>query len=588
MISLKLADIFTNLAEVKKADPAGKKDVLSLMSAARTLRDDPGIIESILKGRKPDMLEGVDGYCYSLITEYLEKGAVEEYERSSCSYSEDLVKLIRMTGLGRKRMFSIYDAYGIRDMEDIKAAFKGRTAGDVLKDPPVKKDILNPLFLERIQKSVEYFEGLKGLSPRWPVEYYAGAVSDSFSRAEEIKRIAFTGSLRRKKSLVGDIDLLVLPVFNQKAIDLDRSTQLLQKIAGFPFIRKLVSLKRTAGDISALYETIYEIDIEIIVACEKTWAWQMFMTTGSKRHISELEEYTWKEKIPRLEDHSRKELKSEGSIYSSMGLQYIPPELREGKGEVGLSARKKLPRLVEAGDLKGDLHIHSVWSDGLIKYRDMVHTAKKLGYEYIAISDHSISNYYGNGLDTGRLLEKLAFMGELKKRYRDIRILSGAEIDVKKPGVFDYSPGIIKKLDIAIASLHSSFTCSARENTSRAVSALERDYFDMIAHPTGVVFGNRSPIFIEMDLVIEAAADNGKALEINSYYMRLDLDEENARKAAAAGARIAINTDSHRSGNMEMIQLGVDVARRAGLQKKDIINTMTVDELEDWRRHRKR
>ncbi len=271
-----------------------------------------------------------------------------------------------------------------------------------------------------------------------------------------------------------------------------------------------------------------------------------------------------------------------------MGLDYIPVELRQGRDEIELSSKNRLPDLVEMDDIKGDLHIHSKWSDGLMEYSGIIDSAKKQNYEYIAISDHSVSNYYGNGLDTDRLLEKMSFMKELRKDYDGIDILMGGEIDIRKPGVFDYPPEIIRKLDIAIASLHSSFTSSTLQNTARAVSALEKDYFDLLAHPTGCVFGNRAPIFIDIDRIIEASVKYGKALEINSYYMRMDLGEEDTRKAKEAGSMLAINTDSHRPGNMEMIQLGVDLARRAGLEAKDIINTMTAKELMSWRKDRKK
>ncbi len=239
-------------------------------------------------------------------------------------------------------------------------------------------------------------------------------------------------------------------------------------------------------------------------------------------------------------------------------------------------------------DIRGDFHIHSKWSDGLIEYSGIIDSAKKQNYEYIALSDHSVSNYYGNGLDIDRLLAKMSFMKELRKKYDGIDILMGGEIDIRKAGVFDYPPEIIRKLDIAIASLHSSFTNSVEENTDRAVSALEKDYFDLLAHPTGKVFGNRAPLFIDIDRIIEASAKYGKALEINSYYMRMDLDEDNARKAKEAGSMLAVNTDTHRPGNMEMMQLGVDLARRAGLEAKDIINTMTAGELRSWRKNRVR
>ncbi len=586
MISLKLADIFTNLAGAQKSETGGKEAVLSLMRAARTLRDDPGIIEEILKGKSPGSSSGIDNYCYGLITEYLDNGSIEKYRRFSADYSQDLVRLIRMTGMGRKRVLSIYKEFSIKDLEDLKSVFMERDAAGTAASSKLGKDVLNPLFAERIKRSIEYLDSIRKMIPRWPAEFYAGIIIEQLKRSSEVERIEYTGSIRRKKSFIGDVDLLLQPVFNRDRYDMERSEALIKKIAAYPFMRKLVSVKRTAEDISALFSTIYEFDIEIIIAAGNTWAWQLLKTTGSRDHLAALQEHSFKEGRPGLNGCTIRELASEKRIYDALGLDHIPPELRQGKNEVLRASQKKLPSLVSVSDIMGDLHIHSNWSDGLMDYSQMIDSARKMGYQYIAISDHSPSNYYGNGLDRERLMEKMRFISALRKKYRDISILMGSEIDIKKPGVFDYDPDIIRKMDIAIASLHSSFLNSVRQNTLMAVSALEKGFFDLLAHPTGIVFGNRAPIFMDMEKVIEAAADHRKALEINSYYMRLDLDEEYACKAAEAGAKLAINTDSHRPGNMEMIRLGVDVARRAGLEAKDILNTMSYDELMSWRRER--
>lgn len=584
MISLELADIFTNLVEVKKAEPDSRDSIMSLMRAARTLRDDPSVMESILKGKAPEGMKSIDEYSRGLITEYLGKGSISEYEEYSSLYSDDLIRFIRVTGLGRKRMLSIYDGLNIKDMEDLKDIFMG-SAVDAVKAAGLDKDILNPLFAERIQKSVEYLQSIKELVPRWPAQYYAGKMLEDIEKMAEVERAEITGSIRRKKRLIGDIDMLVLPVFNGRQVDFGQSKGLLKKISQLPFVKKPVSEKRTGDDISGVYSTVYDVDLEVIIAARSSWAWQLVKTTGSKKHIGLLNDLAGDKRIE-LDTDTTSGCRTEKDVYGLLGLEYIPCELREGRDEVSLSLQKRLPNLVEAGDIKGDLHIHSKWSDGVLDYSEMVDSAVKMDYEYIAISDHSLSNYYGNGLDTARLLEKMEAVDKLKEKYSQVRILMGAEIDIKKPGKFDYDPDTIKKLDIAIASLHSCFPYSEEENTSRTVSALEKPYFDLAAHPTGIVFGNRAPLAIDMDKVIEAAAVNSKALEINSYYMRLDLNEENVRKAAAAGAKLAINTDSHRPGNMEMIELGVDIARRAGLEPGDIINTMTAEELMRWRRAR--
>ena len=604
MINLNLANILTNIAEMKKSKADNKPEVLSLMKASRTLRDNPEVVDKIFKGSGPEDLVGIDDYCYGLIREYLEKGTISEYEQFVSKYSEDLVKFIRVTGLGRKRIFKIYDHFGICDLKDLKDVFregngkKWTTFKSISKD--LESDTINQLFFDRIQRSLEYYISLEGKTPRWPVEFYMETVLKHLNGMGDIEKTEIVGSIRRKKALISDIDILVLPRFNRKSYDFKRSRKLLEDIGKLPVIKELISIDQQNNDISAVYSTIYEVDIEIIIAGAVSWAWQLFKTTGSKMHLKALEEYAKKNKLlpGGLEEGSGPSAgsndtgpliynaSSEKDIYRLLGLRFIVPELRQGRDEIELSRQDRLPDLIETGDIKGDLHIHSEWSDGLIDYKDMVRIAQEKGYEYIAISDHSISNFYGNGLSTERLVQKMGFIKNLRKKFKDINILMGAEIDIRKAGRFDYPPEIIKKLDIAIASLHSSFTNSSRENTSRAVSALEEDYFDFLAHPTGFVFGNRAPIFIDIDRVIEACSKHGKALEINSYYMRMDLNEQNARKAKDAGAKLVINTDSHRPGNMDMIELGIDIARRAGLEAEDIINTSSLDELVLWKNGR--
>ncbi|MEA2016087.1 MAG: PHP domain-containing protein, partial [Actinomycetota bacterium] len=277
---------------------------------------------------------------------------------------------------------------------------------------------------------------------------------------------------------------------------------------------------------------------------------------------------------------------NEKEIYNMLGLEYIPPELREGRDEVEMAEKNLLPSLMTLGDIKGDLHVHSRWSDGALEIGDMAERIKKFKYEYLAITDHSVSNYYGRGLSNERVMEKIEYIDKLKSRYKDFRILMGSEIDIKGIGKLDYPESIIKKMDIAIGSLHSSFLNSKNENTTRVIGAIENKYIDFIGHPTGAVLGSRAPYSIDIDSVIEAAAGNGKALEINSYYMRMDLNEKNAEKAAGRGVKLVINTDTHRPINMDMITLGVDIARRAGLEKKDILNTLSLDELMEWKEKR--
>ncbi len=587
MINLKLADILANIAEFKKSIPEKEREVLSLMGAARTLRDDPEIMERMVKGgdlRRPD---GIDPYCFGLILEYLENGNIGEYNSIVSKYSDDLIKLIRITGLGRKNILNIYEYFKIKDLDGLKNVFEEKKSGK-LYDRKDVSDIITPFFIKRFQHSLKYYEDIKGKIPRWPSEYFAKRMLGSLEGLSQVEKAQITGSIRRKERAVGDIDVLVLPCFNKSNYDFNRGSQFLKEIEKLDFIKKINSIKRTNNDISASYETVYEINLEIILAEKKNWYWQLFKTTGNRQHLLNLKKYVAAKGLQDPSITPVASFSSEKDLYSFYGLEFIPVELRQGRDEIELSSKNRLPGLLSMKDIKGDLHIHSRWSDSILGYSDMIDSAKKLGYEYIAISDHSGSNRYGNGLDIDRLRKKMDSIDELKRNHSEIEILMGAEIDVRKTGVFDYPSDIINKLDIAIASLHSNFALSSQENTSRAVSAMEKDYFDLLAHPTATFFGNRAPLFIDVDRIIETAAKSGGALEINSYYMRLDFNEENARKAALAGTKLAINTDSHRKGNMEMISLGVDIARRAGLGAKDVINTMPAAELRKWQNNRKK
>ena len=592
MINLNLAWILTNLAEIKKIGPGRKDDVFNTVRAARSLKDDPGIIEKIQKGEGRQDFPGIDEKNFALISEYLKSGKISEYEKLQELYSRDLLSLIRITGLGSKRMFSIYDTFKITNLNQLKnIIFNTASCKDLINNAGLAEDTLNDLYIARLKRSIEYFESLRGKIPRGSIDFFMSKIVDSISKLKGIKKIITTGSVRRKKSWIRDIDIMILPSCNDRGYNAEESANLLKKIQSLDFIQKLIGTDPREDNISARFKTAHEIDLEVIISSNENWALDSIYTTGSKKHLKKLEDIAKKLDCfanGRISFKTRpaEEISTEKAIYNRLGLQYIPPELREANGEIGLAAANSLPVLVELKDIKGDLHIHSSWSDGLIEFDEMIKKARKYNYQYIAISDHSESNYYGKGLDAKKLMERNKSIDRLNSRTGGLEILKGSEIDITGTGKFDYNENIMGQLDIAIGSQHSSYSISEERNTSRAVSALENKNIDFIAHPTGMVFRDRAPVFINIDRLVESAKENNKALEINSYFMRLDLDDVNARKAGEVGAKLVINTDSHRPGNIDMIVLGVDIARRAGLEKKDILNTFTLKELAKWKKNR--
>lgn len=592
MINLNLAWILTNLAEIKKTDPEEKDQVFKTVRAARTLKDEPWTIEKIQNGEGYQGLTGIDEKNFALITEYLESGKIREYEKLQELYSKDLLGLIRVTGLGGKRMFLIYDTFRISDLKKLKdIIYNAASYKDLIKNTSLSKDILNDLYITRLKKSIEYYESLAGMIPRGSVYFFLAKMMESISGLKGVQKIITTGSIRRKKPWIRDIDLMVMPSFNTRGFDAGESRELLKTIQAQDFIKGLIGMDSREGNISARFKTVYEVDLEVIISGSEDWALDSIYTTGSRKHLKKLEDIAKKKgcfENGRISFKARagEEINTEKAIYNSLGLQYIPPELREDIGEISLAETNSLPELIELKDIKGDLHIHSNWSDGVMEYDEMIDKAKKYDYQYIAITDHSESNYYGRGIGAKKLIERNRSIDSLNSRTDGLEILKGSEVDILGTGKFDYNEATMEQLDIVIGSQHSGYSISEEGNTSRAVSALENKYIDFIAHPTGFVFRDRAPVFIDIERVAESAYKNNKALEINSYFMRLDLDEVNARKAREAGAKLIINTDSHRPGNFDMIEFGVDIARRAGLEKKDIINTLTLKELIKWKNNR--
>ena len=589
--NLKLATTLANLAEIYKQKSEDTKAAIDLNVAARTVRDYPGNIFDAYNRGFLASLPGIDETVYEIIEEFFETGRIKLYDGIRGQYPDELIKFIRISGLGKKRMFKLYELLDLISMSDLRQ--KVHETGIyklILEQTSFDKEPINEIQIKRLIDSVDYYYCIEGLTPRGFLDFFVESVMNEFGRIKEVKRAVVTGSMRRKKSFVRDIDILLLPEFNIDKYDSKKSELLLKKLCNLSFVNELTAINSKPGNISGRFKTILGLDMEIIITYAKGWSLDLFYSTGSKEHVKRVEEIAMQrglfngisiqlkpEAMAGLEDNS------DALIYKMLDLQYIPPELRENNNEIELALNKRLPELIKLEDIKGDLHVHSLWSDGIIDFIEMVTKAKVLGYEYLAISDHSISNIYGKGLNEERIIEKFEYIKYLKAKTKVLKILMGVEVDIKSVGKLDYGEHILEQMDIVLGSMHSNYTNSCEENTARVISAIENSFVSIIAHPTGVVFGARAPYLLDMEKIIEAATAHGKALEINSYFVRLDLDENYSRKVKESGGKIAINTDSHRLNNLDMIKLGVDVARRAGLEKEDVINTMSLDELMDWK-----
>jgi len=599
MLNFTLANIFTNLAEIYKGKGGNYDTVMEFTKAARTIRDYSGDIAEAYENGKVKNLPGITDNVFNLLSEYFKTGQIKDYEKLKELYSEDLIKFIRVSGLGKSRVFKIYDTLKLKNIDDLKnciddktiykkllnsnsdGQFSNFTNDNITSEKSDDKNLITKNNIDRFIYSFEYFEKIKDLYPKGYTDFFLGKILDEFYKLKELKKAQITGSIRRKKPFIKDIDILVLPEFNLNNCDFDKSEKLLKSFLNLYFIKDILKITKEIENISASYKTIFDIDLEVIITTQKRWVIDLFITTGNKNHVLKINNIAKSRGInlDNCNDYS-----DDFAIYKCLNMQYILPELRENNGEIELAQRFSLPKLIEVKDIKGDLHIHSPWSDGLIEIEDIITYCKENNYEYFSIADHTISNKYGNGLDSERMIKKINYIKELRKKVKGINILIGAEVDIKGEGKLDYDDMILKQIEFVLASMHSSYLNTEEENTIRIISAIENKFVDAIAHPTGVVFGARAPYQLKMEEILNAALKNNKALEINSYLLRLDLDENFARHFKNMGGKLVINTDSHRIDNLSMIKLGVEIARRAWLEKDDVINTLPLKELRKWKK----
>jgi DNA polymerase (family 10) len=329
------------------------------------------------------------------------------------------------------------------------------------------------------------------------------------------------------------------------------------------------------------------MQVDLRVVGPESYGGALLYFSGSKAHNVRLRGMAQKNGL-RINEYGifkgEKKLagETEKEMYENLGLPLISPELREDRGEIEAAVEGKLPHLIELSDIKGDLHMHTTWSDGKASIEDMAKSAMELGYEYIAITDHSPSSTIANGLSVERLKDKKKELNSVNKKIKVINILMGSEVDIKNDGSLDYPDEVLKKLDVVIASVHSGFKMDRETITKRIVKALENPYVHAIGHPTGRLINEREPYDVDIDRLIETALKYDKALEVNSSYLRLDLKDLHVKKAVEAGVKIIISTDAHRPEGLLQMRYGVGTARRGWVQKKDVLNALEFGELNEW------
>ncbi|HTE20840.1 MAG TPA: DNA polymerase/3'-5' exonuclease PolX, partial [Armatimonadota bacterium] len=499
--------------------------------------------------------------------EIIKTGTCDLYERLKTQVPESLTGMLNLPGFGPKKIQTVWKTLGVRDLDELEQAARQQR----LRDVPG----LGAKTETNLLTSIEAFRKRRERVPIGVALPYAEGLVRMLREAGLFERLEIAGSVRRMKDTVGNIDLVASAPDADAAFD---------AFAAHAEVREVAS--RDAGEICVRTHNGFWVDLRVVPP--SGFASALRETTGSAEHNAGLRTFIDEQPAGRassgtVNEADPAETAEEAAIYHALGLSWIPPELREGAGEIEAAAEGRLPRLITADDFRGILHAHSTWSDGAATIERMAATARSLGYAYHGNTDHSKALTVAGGLDEARLLEQVAEIDALNAGYTDgFRILKGIECDILLDGSLDLSIELLDQLDIVIASVHSHQKLDEETMTRRIVRALESGVVDLLAHPTGRILGMRDPYPVDMERVMDAAVANRVALEINAFPDRLDLNEVYARRTRERGIPISVNTDAHRPEHLSLLRYGVAQARRAWLEPEDVLNTWPLDRLMGW------
>jgi len=510
-------------------------------------------------------IPGVGKSIAAIIEDVMDTGESEQLEELRESLPHGVRDLMELEGIGPKTALRLQGELGIVSIDDLEAAVKaGRLRG--LRGFGAKTE-------ENILKSIE---GHRGRQERFLLGAILPAIdqiADHMSGSDAVLRVEPAGSARRGKETVGDLDILVSSV---------RPEEVVERFVSIPRVSRVVSKGTTRSTV--VVGARLQIDLRVVPPEAYGSALQYF--TGSKEHNIKLRTIAVNKRY-KLNEYGLFERDSErriageteDEIYRALGLRWIEPELREDRGEIEAAEEGRLPKLVTLNDVRGDLHVHTRWSDGTASIEEMAGKAQRLELEYLAVCDHSKSLGIARGLNEARLREQMAEIDGLNEELDGFTVLKGIECDIKADGSLDLPDLVLRDLDFVVASIHSGFKAEEKQMTTRMVSAIHNDYVSAIGHPTGRLIQRRRPYALNLDEVFEAAAAQGVMMEINAFPNRLDLDDVNSRAAMERGVRMVIGTDAHSPDHLELLPLGVSVARRGWLEAKDLANTLSAEDL---------
>lgn len=563
--NVELADIFNNIAKILKIKDENKFKIRAYERVAAILENLPIEIETLYRSGRLDEIPGVGPAIAQKIGELIETGRLEYYEKLKKTIPAGVLELLNVPEVGPRKAKLFYEELQIDSIDKLEEAAKKHRLQKLPK--------MGEKAEENILRGIELYKKRKQRALLGVALPIAEEIVRELKSLDAVKQISIAGSLRRKKETIGDIDILVTSKNPEKVM---------QKFIHLSQAKEVLA----EGLTKSVILTHQDIHVDLRVVAPDSFGAALQYFTGSQAHNVRLREMAVKQGLKineygvfQTKDDKKIAGKDENEIYEIMGLAYIMPELREDRGEFEAAQNSTLPELVDLNDIKGDLHIHTKDSDGFNTIEEIVVAARKKGYQYVAITDHSQSLHIAGGLDEKRLLKQISTIEQINQNIDGFTILKGIEVDIKADGTLDIPDNILQKLDIVIAAIHSGFKQSRNHLTARLRKAMENPFVHIIAHPTGRIIGYREAYDIDIQEIIQIAARTKTALEINASPERMDLNDIYVKSAKEQGVLLAIGTDAHQISALDYMLYGVAVARRGWLEKNNLLNTLSLENL---------
>jgi len=562
-----VSTIFQRMADLLEIQADNPFRIRAYRNAAHTVDTLPESVATMV-GRGEDLSElpGIGRDLAGKITEIVASGRLAALDRLAKRVPGQLAEMMQLPALGPRRVALIHEKLGIRTLAQLEAACRSGK----LREVPGIGDKTVARVLDALQRW--------NASPKRTRIDVAEQVVEPLLAwlrgAPEVRDCTVAGSLRRRCETVGDIDVLA------RTSTEEEGPAVVERLAAYDNVREVLARGPTRGTV--VLHSGMQVDIRVVP--KRSWGAALLYLTGSKAHNIE---------VRRLAVARGRKIneygvfragrflvgETEAAVYEQVGLPFIEPELRENRGEIEAAAHGELPHLLRRSDLRGDLHAHTDASDGACTLEEMVEAAREAGYSYLAITDHTVSLQLAHGLDSRRLARQLERIDRLNAKLREFSVLKSAEVDILEDGTLDLPDSVLAELDLSVCAIHSHFTLPAAAQTRRVLTAMDNVHFNIFAHPTGRLIGERLGYQIDMERVMQGAVERGCFLELNSQPDRLDANDVTCRRARELGLKVAVSTDAHGCGDLDRIRYGIDQARRAWLGPDDVLNTRSWREL---------